>query len=92
MSRRRKALFALSVVVSALTIAPSAMARTYSGEGIWGPTNDLTITIAMFILIAFFPGIIILFSLIQAFLDHRKHARYDAAKARASSEEWKGGW
>ncbi len=92
MSRRRKALFALSVVFSTLALAPSALAHTYGGEGIWGETNDLTITIAMFVLIAFFPGIIILFSLIQAFLEHRKHARYDAARARATSEEWKGGW
>ncbi len=79
MSRRRKALLTLSVIFSALALAPSALAHTYGGEGIWGPTNDLTITIAMFILIAFFPGVIILFSLIQAFLEHRKHARYDAA-------------
>jgi hypothetical protein len=92
MSPKRRALFTLWVVVSALVAAPSAFAHTYSGEGIWGQTNDLTITIAMFVLIALFPGIIILFSLIQAFLDHRKHARYDAAKARATSEDWKGGW
>ncbi len=46
----------------------------------------------MFILIGFFPVLIIVFSLIQAWLDHRKHARQDAAKNRASSAEWKGGW
>jgi hypothetical protein len=32
------------------------------------------------------------FSLLQAFLEHRKHAREDAAKARKSAVEWKGGW
>ncbi len=46
----------------------------------------------MFICIAFFPVIIILFSTIQWYLDKRKHARYDAEKARATSAEWRGGW
>jgi len=92
MSHRRKALFFVSTIFSALALAPSALAHTYGGEGIWGPTNDKTITMAMFICIALFPTIIVVFSLIQAYLDHRKHARYDAAKARESSAEWKGGW
>ena len=46
----------------------------------------------MFILIGLFPVIIIVFSLIQVWLEHRKHARQDAAKHRASAAEWKGGW
>ena len=37
-------------------------------------------------------GIIIVFSLIQAWLDHRKHERMDAAKRRAASVDWRGGW
>ncbi len=75
-----------------LAAAPSALATTHGGEGIWGPTSDQTITYAMFILIGLFPLLIIVFSLLQSWLDHRKHARVDAAKRRASSEEWKGGW
>ena len=35
----------------------------------------------MFIVIAFFPTVILVFSLIQWRLDKRKHARMDAAKA-----------
>lgn len=75
-----------------LVAAPSAFATSHGGEGIWGPTSDQTITYAMFILIGLFPLLIIIFSLIQARLDHRKHARQDAAKRRGTSEEWKGGW
>jgi len=75
-----------------LALAPSALATTYGGQGIWGPTNDKTITNAMFIIIGLFPVLIIVFSLIQGWLEHRKHARVDAAKRRESAEEWKGGW
>ena len=46
----------------------------------------------MFITIAFFPVVITVFSVIQWYLEKRKHARYDAAKARESSAEWRGGW
>jgi uncharacterized membrane protein len=92
MSRRRAALFALSVIVAALALAPSAFATTPGGQGLFGPTDGKQITNAMFILIGLFPVIIIVFSLIQAWLDHRKHARQDAAKHRASAAEWKGGW
>ena len=92
MSRRRNVLIALWVVAATLAGAPSALATTHGGEGIWGPTSDKTITYAMFILIGLFPLIIIVFSLIQGWLEHRKHARVDAAQRRASSAEWKGGW
>jgi preprotein translocase subunit SecG len=92
MSRRRTAFFALSVVVAALALAPAALATTHGGQGLFGPTDATNITDSMFILIGFFPVIIIVFSLIQAWLDHRKHARQDAAKHRASAAEWKGGW
>jgi hypothetical protein len=46
----------------------------------------------MFITIAFFPTVILIFSLIQRQLDRRKHARMDAARARAASVDWRGGW
>ncbi len=75
-----------------LALAPSALAVTHGGQGIWGSTNAKTITNAMFILIGLFPVLIIVFSLIQTWLEHRKHARVDAAMRRESSAEWKGGW
>ena len=92
MSRKRTVLLALWVAGVVLATAPSALAVTHGGQGIWGATSDKTITYAMFILIGLFPLLIIIFSLIQGFLEHRKHARVDAAKRRASSAEWKGGW
>ncbi len=92
MSRKRTVLLALWTAAAMLVAAPSALAITHGGEGIWGPTNDKTITYTMFIIIGLFPVIIIVFSLIQGWLEHRKHARIDAAKRRASSAEWKGGW
>lgn len=92
MSRKRAVLFALSVVAAMLALAPSALATTHGGQGLWGPTDDKQITNVMFIIIGLFPVLIIVFSLIQGFLEHRKHARVDAAKRRASSAEWKGGW
>jgi uncharacterized membrane protein YdjX (TVP38/TMEM64 family) len=92
MKRKRPLLFALSFVTALLALAPSAFATTYGGQGIYGSTNDKTITITMFIIMGLIVVIIIVFSLIQLWLDHRKHARQDAAKRRESAVEWKGGW
>jgi len=92
MTRKRITFVASVVALTALTMCPSAFATTHSGEGLYGPTNDLVITNAMFMVIAFFIVIIVVFSLLQGWLEHRKHARLDAAKRRASSVEWKGGW
>jgi uncharacterized membrane protein YdjX (TVP38/TMEM64 family) len=92
MRRKRSVLFALSFVTALLALAPSAFATTYGGQGIYGPTNDKDITLTMFIIMGLIVVIIVVFSLLQAWLDHRKHARQDAAKRRESAVEWKGGW
>jgi uncharacterized membrane protein len=92
MSRKRIILIGSAVALAMLAVCPSAFAVTHGGEGLYGPTNDSEITNAMFIVMGFFVVIIVVFSLIQARLDHRKHARLDAAKRRATSAEWKGGW
>lgn len=84
---------ALSLSVALLALAPAASAKVaYGGEGWYGETNDKVITSAMFIVIAFFPAVIVLFSLIQWRLDKRKHSRMDAAKRRALNADWRGGW
>ncbi len=80
------------VVIGLLTFAPMAFARDDGGEGWYGETTDKEITTVMFITIAFFPVVILIFTLIQRRLDKRKHARLDAAKARSSSADWRGGW
>ena len=92
MRRPRLPIVLLSAFVTLIVFAPAAGATTYGGEGLYGETNDVVITNAMFAVIIFFPVVIIVFSLIQAYLDKRKHARIDAAKARASSADWQGGW
>jgi heme/copper-type cytochrome/quinol oxidase subunit 2 len=93
LSRTRIAWLALSIGVALLALAPAASAHVaYGGEGWYGETNDKVITTAMFVVIGFFPGVIVLFSLIQWRLDKRKHARMDAAKRRAMNADWRGGW
>jgi hypothetical protein len=92
MRRARITAVMVAVAVVGLTLAPAALAHAGGGEGWFGPANDAQITNAMFGVIAFFPTIIVVFSLIQWRLDKRKHAKMDAAKRRASSADWRGGW
>ena len=91
--RRARIISALvTVSLTALVLAPQALATSHSGEGWFGETNDVNVTNAMFITIIFFPVVIIVLSLIQWRLDKRKHARMDAAKRRAANADWRGGW
>jgi len=92
MRRARITLALVSVVVVVLTLVPDALARGDAGQGWWGETKDKDITSTMFIVIAFFPLLIVVLSLIQRQLDRRHHAREDAAKARAANADWRGGW
>jgi hypothetical protein len=74
-------------------IAPAALAGEHDGgEGWWGETNDKVITNAGFILIAAFPTLILLLSLLQWRLDKRKDRRLAAAKARRARADVRGGW
>ncbi|HWF53151.1 MAG TPA: hypothetical protein VG223_00925 [Solirubrobacteraceae bacterium] len=92
LNRLRIMTFLLVFVITMLTVAPMAFARDDGGEGWYGETNDKVITNSMFIVIGFFPVVIIVFSLLQWRLDRRKHARVDAAKRRAANADWRGGW
>ncbi len=92
--RRTKIITALSVFsLTLLGNAAVALAgESGGGQGWYGETNDKEVTNAMFLVIAFFPVIITLFSIIQWRLDKRKHAKMDAAKRRAANVDWRGGW
>jgi hypothetical protein len=74
-----------------LTAAPVALAHD-GGQGWWGETNDKVVTNAGFILIAAFPLLITIISLIQIRLDKRKDARLAAARARRERADQRGGW
>lgn len=73
-------------------LAPAAAFAQNSGEGLYGETNDKVVTNAGFILIAFFPTLILILSLIQWKLDKRKDAKKKAIKANGGDERWRGGW
>lgn len=92
MRRTRIATALVTFGITLLALAPPALARAYGGEGWYGETSDKTITYAMYLVIIFFPTIIVLFSLIQWRLDKRKHAKLRAARRRAASADWRGGW
>jgi hypothetical protein len=78
----------LTIVLAAATPALADM----SGQGWYGETSDKVVTNFGFILIAFFPLFVFVASLIYWRTEKRKEAKMDAAKARATSSEWKGGW
>ena len=68
----RRALMTLAFTAALwLTLAATALARD-GGEGTYGKTNDKVVTNAGFILIVFFPLLVLTLSLIQAWLTKRK--------------------
>jgi preprotein translocase subunit SecG len=85
----RLALAACVALAVVLALAPAALGadRIDGGEGAYGETNDSVVTNAGFILIAAFPLVALLLTLLQWRLDKRKEARKQARKAAA-----RGGW
>jgi hypothetical protein len=83
----------LTLWVLALS-APAAFAYPGKdhGNGWFGPADDKVVTNAGFILIAGFPLLILMLSLLQNRLDKRKTRRLDAAKARRARADARGGW
>jgi hypothetical protein len=74
--------------------APLALAAEGhdGGEGLYGETSDKVVTNAGFIIIAAFPLLVFLLSMIMRVLDRRKDARKKAAKARRARADLRGGW
>jgi hypothetical protein len=85
----------LTVLPAALLVlllaAPAALAHD-GGQGFYGETDDVVVTHAGFIVIAFFPLFIFAMSMLQWRLDKRKERRKRAAKALAGEQAWRGGW
>jgi hypothetical protein len=88
--RRTLQTLALTALLLALS-APVALAHD-GGEGWWGETNDKVVTNTGFIIIASFPLLVFVLSVIQFRLDKRKDARKRAAKARTARADQRGGW
>ena len=90
--RMRRFAFSLSTaLLLLLAFAPLALAED-GGEGIYGETNDKVVTNAGFMVIAFFPLLILVLSLVQWRLEKRKDRRLSAKRHRAQAPEWRGGW
>jgi hypothetical protein len=91
--RRALQIFVLTALLLAMS-APLALAAEGhdGGEGLYGETSDKVVTNAGFIIIAAFPAMIFLLSLLQQTLDRRKHRRMDAEKARRARADMRGGW
>jgi len=82
----------LPLAVAVLLGAPGAAHAHDQGHGWYPFADDKVVTNAGFIVILAFPLIILLLSLLQGHLEKRKDARKKAAKARAASRQWQGGW
>jgi hypothetical protein len=79
-------------IVALLLLAPAALGFD-GGQGTYGETDDKVVTDAGFIVIAFFPLLILLLSLLQWRLEKRKERRKTAHKRLAKDEAvWRGGW
>ncbi len=89
---RRLNIAVLGALIWLLAIAPAALAATSYGQGTYGETNDQVVTNAGFLVIAFFPALVFVLSVVQSRLEKRKHARMAAAKHRLANAQWRGGW
>ena len=87
---RRLVASLLSVLVLLALLSPAALARVGhdGGQGTYGEANDKVVTNAGFIVIIFFPTLVLLLSLLQNALERRKARRKKALPAR----DWAGGW
>ncbi len=92
MRRLRTLLLFVTPVLLLLAFADPALAVTHGGEGLYGPTDDVSITDTMFILLGFFPVVIIVLSLYQNWADNRRHHKFHAERAREQAEADHGGW
>jgi hypothetical protein len=86
---RRLAATLTTLLTSFVLLAPTALAFD-GGQGTYGEAGDKQVTNAGFIIIAFFPLLILMLSLLQWRLDKRKERR-KKAKGKLSGE-WRGGW
>jgi preprotein translocase subunit SecG len=87
---RRLVATLLPTLLLCALLAPSALARVGhdGGQGTYGVADDKVVTNAGFIVIIFFPVLILVLSLLQNALDKRKQRR----KKKLPAADWAGGW
>jgi len=80
----------MSTLLLLALLAPVALARTGhdGGQGTYGEADDKVVTKAGFIVIIFFPLLVLLLTLLQNYLDKRKYRR----KKQLPAQDWAGGW
>jgi hypothetical protein len=87
---RRLAVSLTTTFILLALLAPAALARVGhdGGQGTYGEADDKVVTNAGFILIIFFPLLVLLLSLLQGALERRKARR----KKHLPARDWAGGW
>jgi hypothetical protein len=89
---RRLVATSISFLLFLALVAPAALAANVgdhdAGQGTYGEANDKVVTNAGFIIIIFFPLLVLLLSLLQNGLDKRKARR----KKTLPPSDWAGGW
>jgi hypothetical protein len=89
--RRASITFFSLALLAMLVLAPAAAAEN-DGRGFYGATDDKVVTNAGFLLIAFFPLLVLTLSLLQRRLEKRKQARKAARESQLGHAQWRGGW
>jgi hypothetical protein len=87
---RRHVATLTTLTVTLLLLAPAAALAEDHGQGTWGEVSDQVNTNAGFLVIAFFPLLILVLSLIQWRLEVRKDRRKKLTKKL--SNDWQSGW
>ena len=87
----RTALLTLWVLAMSAPVALAAPGHD-GGEGTFGPADDKVVTNAGFMIIAGFPVLIAVLSLLYHATEKRRLARLAAAKARTARADIRGGW
>jgi hypothetical protein len=87
----RRHVATLTILATTLVLlAPAAALAEDHGQGTYGEASDKVITNAGFMVIAFFPLLVLVLSLVQWRLDKRKDKRKAATKKLSST--WRSGW
>ncbi len=86
---RRLVVTSAATLIAFALLTSTALAEDF-GQGTYGEVSEKTTTNAGFLVIAFFPLLVLALSMLQWKLDSRKARRKAAAKKL--EDDWHGGW